>query len=290
VLRIDRSKGQRTASDLEPLGDSQLMDVVDVGRGPVALALDPTGRQLATANAYSDTVTLVDTRRLEVEATIALGDQPPRPTAAQRGEALFHEGALAMDRWMSCASCHPRGHTTGQNFDTLGDGHHGAAKNTPSLLGVAGTAPHGWTGRFGRLEEQVERSIRSSLQGGEPSRGDVADLVAYLESLHPIEPGGAELAAAGGRGEAQFRVRRCATCHEPPLFTQPATRDVGLVDAKGTRRFNPPALRGVAHSAPYLHDGSATSLEEVLTRHHPGFPAPPDREERRALEAYLKGL
>jgi cytochrome c peroxidase len=31
--------------------------------------------------------------------------------------------------------------------------------------------------------------------------------------------------------------------------------------------FNTPSLLGVAYSGPYLHDGSAVTLEEVATRH-----------------------
>src|SRR5262249_23205102 len=66
------------------------------------------------------------------------------------------------------------------------------------------------------------------------------------------------------RGKAVFVGAGCVRCHVPPLYTTPASYDVGLVDELGNVRFNPPSLRGVSQRAPLLHDGRAHSLEQVI--------------------------
>jgi cytochrome c peroxidase len=88
--------------------------------------------------------------------------------------------------------------------------------------------------------------------------------------------------AARARGEALFRdpARRCAECHAGVRTTDsafaspgvPVLHDVGtLSTSSGSRLGAPltgldtPTLRGLWSSAPYLHDGSAATLEEVLT-------------------------
>lgn len=290
VLHIDRSKGTRISPDLLPLGDSQRLEVVDVGRNPRDVAIDPTGRRAATADAMSDTITVLDVATHRVTEVVRLGDSSTLPSALQRGEAAFHDASLAFDRWMSCASCHTLGHTNGLNYDTLGDGHYGAAKNTPSLLGLAGTAPFGWTGRFADLRSQAEHSLTSSLHGPGLDPAAASDLVAYLESLPPPPPRrvGVEVSASVGR--QLFETLRCASCHRPPTFTVAGLRDVGRADAVGTRQFNPPRLEGAAWSAPYFHDGSAPTLETVLHQHHPGIQQPPTAMERQALVAFLESL
>lgn len=83
------------------------------------------------------------------------------------------------------------------------------------------------------------------------------------------------------RGERLFKAN-CAGCHAGPLFTDadkprfhridaPFAGDRGLADVTGEAadagRFRTPSLRNVALSAPYLHDGSAPTLETAIRRH-----------------------
>lgn len=293
VLKNDRTLGSpaRGSDGRLPLGHNQRLAVLEVGRSPVAIVLDETGRLAITADSMSDTLSVVDTASLGRVATVPLGPTPVARTAAQRGEALFLDGRRALDRWMSCASCHIGGHTSGLSFDTLGDGGYGAPKNTPSLLGVGGTEPYAWTGAFPGLPEQVHQSLESSLRGPAPSERGVRDLVAFLETLQPPPPVRMATDPAALRGAEVFHARRCDTCHRPPLYTIPAVRDVGLDDgAGGHRRFNPPSLRGVGWSAPYLHDGRAATLADVLDQHSPGQTRPLTADERAALAAYLESL
>jgi cytochrome c peroxidase len=78
-----------------------------------------------------------------------------------------------------------------------------------------------------------------------------------------------QLSPAARRGEKLFRSREtgCAQCHPPPLFTNLKSYDVGtrgpFDDAADT--FDTPTLIEVWRTAPYLHDGSAATLRDLLT-------------------------
>lgn len=78
------------------------------------------------------------------------------------------------------------------------------------------------------------------------------------------------------RGEALFRGRaNCVACHIGPTFTDEDFHDTGVpgIDPGRARvtgqpvdkmRFRTPTLRDVARTAPYMHDGSIATLEEVI--------------------------
>jgi cytochrome c peroxidase len=294
VLKNDRRLGsaEPDAAGLLPLGHNQRLETLEVGRSPVAVVFDPTGETAVTADAMSDTLTVLGVRDFRRRATIPLADGPPARTSAQRGEAAFLDGRLALDRWLSCASCHPGGHTNGLNFDTLGDGGYGAPKNTPSLLGVAPTAPFSWIGHFPTLDAQVRQSLRTSLRGPSPDDGTDADLVAYLSTLTPPPPPPARPPddPAEVRGALVFTARGCVSCHRPPHYTTDGARSVGLDDGPGGHRaFNPPALQGISWGSPYLHDGSAETLGAAL-KSHPARRNPLTAREIDDLTAFLESL
>jgi len=293
VLKNDRRLGSSGPefSDLLPLGHNQGLETVEVGRSPVDVVFDPSGKTVVTADSMSDTLTVVRVADLSVVRTIRLGPDVVRRTAAQRGEAAFRDGRLALDRWMSCASCHPSGHTNGLNFDTLGDGGYGAAKNTPTLLGVGPTGPFAWTGRFPSLAAQVHQSLQTSLRGSSSDEQTVADLSAYLATLPPPPARRPADDPSVRRGAVVFEARGCQGCHRPPHYTSGGVKDVGLDDGPGGHRaFNPPSLRGVGWTAPYFHDGHAASLDEVLKTHTPAARSPLSTADLADLKAFLESL
>ncbi len=121
---------------------------------------------------------------------------------------------------------------------------------------------------------------------------DLDALAAYVSSLDrwPLSPfrreGDSDWEAAVARGETLFRSARtgCADCHVPGRYTdsgfgvdgEPILHDVGTAtEASGGRLgglltgFDTPTLRGLWASAPYLHDGRAATLREVLTTFNP---------------------
>jgi cytochrome c peroxidase len=107
----------------------------------------------------------------------------------------------------------------------------------------------------------------------------------YLQSLRPVPSPHlvkGRLSPAARRGERLFRSARtgCVNCHPPPNFTDSVGHDVGTATAyhsmyqvqgadKVSDRFYSPALLELWRTAPYLHDGSAVSLRDVLTTCNP---------------------
>jgi len=117
------------------------------------------------------------------------------------------------------------------------------------------------------------------------------------------------LPAAAQYGEALFRSARlnCASCHAGPHFTDAerpgayhrlpgmSDADAGLSEVtsrpEDRGRFRTPSLRNVAETAPYLHDGSARTLEAAIQRHYvSGDPAAPTPAETADLVAFLTAL
>ena len=264
-------------------------DRLDVGKRPAALLIDPTGATAYVANRYDDSISVVDLKGKRVTETISLGPKA-EPTAAMRGEVLFHDARVSLDGWYSCQSCHTNGQTHGSNADTLGDGGFGAPKNIPSLIGVGQTKPWAWNGQFETLEEQIASSITKTMRGARRSSDDLADIAAYLRTLtaRKAPPRDPELVA---RGKTVFGRLDCARCHQGATYTSGETYDVGLDDGlAGNREFNPPSLRGLARSAPYFHDGRAPTLDAVLQTHRHQLEKPLPKVERQALVAFLKSL
>ena len=63
------------------------------------------------------------------------------------------------------------------------------------------------------------------------------------------------------------------SCHSGEVFDDGKLHDVGTGDQSRDRegaesRFNTPSLRGIARTAPYLHDGRAVTLEDIFTKHN----------------------
>ena len=136
---------------------------------------------------------------------------------------------------------------------------------------------------------------------GPPNQGrsyDLDCLAAFIDSLavpartHTLTP-------AEQRGKAIFESPEtgCASCHPAPLYTDLQQHDVSTADATG-EWFGPmidtPTLRYLYDSAPYLHDGSAGTLYEVLTTKNPadehGVTSHLTEQERQDLVAFMLAI
>jgi cytochrome c peroxidase len=264
-----------------------------VGRRPTALAPSPDGSVVYVADSLADTISIVEIATGLRPATIALGPEREQ-SAAERGESLFYSAKLSHDGWMSCHSCHSDAHTNNLLSDTLGDGSYGAPKRVPSLLGVACTGPWTWTGSIPRLEDQVKKSIITTMQGQKPSDQQVSELTAFLKSLDPPPPAKSRASELDqslvSRGRTIFEQHQCARCHATPEYTSTERFDVGLADEVGNREFNPPSLRSVGSRDSFLHDGRARSLEDVFRRERHPRGLVLTNDEIETLVAFLKTL
>lgn len=276
--------------------DGRLLDGTQYRRialGGRPLAAFCGGDRIVVANYLSDAVQVVDAATAKLVRTLALGG-PKEPSLARQGEALFFDAKRSHNQWFSCHTCHSEGHTSGQNFDTLNDDSFGSAKLTPTLRNVSKTGPWTWHGWQKDLNAAVAKSFTDTMYGPPPSKHDVKAVVAFLETLeHPPLPKANDPAIA--RGAALFTDKaRCARCHRAPLYTSPDVYDVKL-DAAGSsyQGFNPPSLLGLSDRGPFLHDGRAKTLDEVLrtwhTPRHIGGAVLTDEEERDLL-TFLRSL
>lgn len=129
-------------------------------------------------------------------------------------------------------------------------------------------------------------------------------LQAYQLSLAaPPAPAGSFDAMAAGRGKLLFEGRaQCLACHSGGLFTDANARlhgpDASMAEPESpshaarsaTRMYRTTPLKGVWQHAPYFHDGSAATLEDVgaayNARHNLGL-TPADIAD---LAQYLKSL
>ena len=281
---------------------------VAVGQNPRDVALSPDGKRLYTLNLVSDDVTVVDTHTLTVLKSLPLAEDP-RPAVIQQGERIFSTSrpdGIAFDNWMACSSCH---------FDAGFDGRTwlgttGGPRNTPILRGIGGTEPLHWSAD--RPDVQSFQKTFTGLMAGEGlSQMELDALAAYLNSLVPISsPLRDEVGSLTGearQGATVFGSAGCAACHSPQRFTDRDLHDVGTGQAfhehpsgSGTvaetmgSAFDTPSLRELWATAPYLHDGRAATLRDVLLTFNQeglhGATAGLSESDLAALEAFLLAL
>jgi cytochrome c peroxidase len=156
------------------------------------------------------------------------------------------------------------------NWDLLNDGV-GNPKNNKSLLLALSTPPAMSRGVRETGEEAVRAGIRHILFTVQPPEVAKA-LDAYLKSLEPVPSPRLEngaLSRAAKRGKKLFNDAKtaCGTCHPPGLYTDLQSYNVGTAGKfdNPTDRFDTPTLVEAWRTAPYLHDGSAATLREVVT-------------------------
>jgi len=192
----------------------------------------------------------------------------------RQGEFYFNDASLCYEGWQSCASCHPGGgRVDGLNWDLLNDGV-GNPKNTKSLLLATKTSPLMSMGVRADVPTAVLAGIQHILFNSRPKREVVDSIVAYLGSLKPVPSPHlvhGKLSEAAERGKKVFSQASCIDCHDSELYTDQQPHDVGTRNPhdQPTDKFYSPTLIEVWRTAPYLHDGSAVTIREVVTIRNP---------------------
>jgi len=129
-------------------------------------------------------------------------------------------------------------------------------------------------------------------------------LQAYQLSIAaPPPPAGSFDAAAAARGQNVFAgAGACATCHSGALFTDanstlhPPADSMAEPEApsyaarSATKRYRTTPLRGVWQHAPYFHDGSAATLEQVVAVYNARRSLGLTAQQQADLVQYLKSL
>lgn len=258
------------------------------GNGPRALAVK--GNTAYVAHYYSDSVDVVE---FENQNAVAIDSVELNPGAVisdeRQGEIFFNDANLCFQKWLSCTTCHPDARTDALNWDLLNDGI-GNPKNVKSML-LAHKTPRAMI--LG-VRADAETGVRAGLkyiQFAVRPESDALKIDAYLKSLKP-EPSpylvNGQLSPAAQRGKKLFEEMSCASCHPAPLFTDLQMYEVGTPKGQDTGRpLDTPTLVECWRTAPYLHDGRAATMHDVLvTYDHAGILS----ETEKLTEAQLKEL
>jgi hypothetical protein len=206
-----------------------------------------------------------------------------------------------------------------------------AATLIPPAFGLAGVNLHTWTGwgsvthwnAFVAILEMHGKGTFYDPRLNDASRFPVAaaagffnvrsqpDLVTpRLGALHfyqlaipsPEPPAGSFDAGAAARGGALFAGKaKCATCHVPPIFTEPgwnmhSPEEIGIDDFQAERApdraYRTAPLKGLwTHTkGGFYHDGRFPTLEDVVDHYDSVFDLGLTGGEKANLVEYLKSL
>lgn len=204
-----------------------------------------------------------------------------------------------------------------------------AATLIPDAFGLAGVNQHTWTGSWGtvtywnayvanlemhgkgvyydpRLDNARQYPVTARTRQGH-KRDPVDMITAKLPALHtyqlslpiPVAPEGSYNKAAAARGKMVFNGKgTCATCHVPPLYTQPGynlvkPEQIGIdsfqSDRSPDRRYRTQNLRALWHRKHgFYHDGRFATLMDVVNHYDTFLKLKLTKAEKSDLVEYLK--
>jgi DNA-binding beta-propeller fold protein YncE len=259
-------------------------------------------------------------------APIARLATDPMPATLRLGQHLFYsansdEYPITKNHWVACATCHPEGRS-----DAVTWRFEQGPRDTPTNAG--GTLGTGFLLRTAdRTRVQDYWHTINTEQGGQ---FDATAQASLLDALEAYVDHGIPFAVPPSTDAAKVTLGRdvfnrpavgCTMCHTGPRFTDsgsgnptldlagPITlHDVGTCvtagdfpdlahqavngDPRSACNFDTPSLQGLWDSAPYLHDGSAATIKDVLekTRGRMGDISSLTSDEEDALVEFLKSL
>ncbi|MDX2178660.1 MAG: cytochrome c peroxidase [Bryobacteraceae bacterium] len=244
---------------------------------------------------------------LGLDAYVPVPESNPLTRAkVSLGRALFEDKRLSRDGTVSCATCHRRELAfTDANPLAVGIGGQTGTRRTPRIANRAWGTSFFWDGRAKTLEEQVLEPIANPKEMG-LAPGDAAArvgttvaemrdvLASYVRTIlagdspydRYVAGDKSALTALQQEGLKLFRGKAgCIVCHLGP----------NLTDEKLHAGIKTPSLRDVARTPPYRHDGSLSTLREVI-EHYSSGRAPGvaafqlDAGEKAALVALIESF
>jgi YVTN family beta-propeller protein len=259
---------------------------IPVGHDPRGLTLNRNGSKLFVANRLEDTISVIDTHTNRVASTIVLSG-PKTFNAIRHGEQTFYTSRYSFQGQIGCANCHIDSTFDGITWNLEPDGFGRNIVDNKMLEGLKGTEPYKWNG--GNPDIPTECGPRTEKYFWRSEQYDdltLADLSIYIRNLptrpNRWRPQGSVMTPAQERGKAIFvrevdkfgkpipEYNRCSYCHSGLKGTNQKLFDVGThkPNDNGTLLKSAP-LTEIALTAPYLHDGSAHTLEEIWTVYNP---------------------
>jgi Di-haem cytochrome c peroxidase len=189
-------------------------------------------------------------------------------------------------------------------------GRKGRPRQTPMLAGrVDAAGPYGWLAESATLEARIREgfALHRWSPSSEPRDAAVArrrraePLAAFLREglVRPPRAAAIEAAAARGREVFTSATTQCARCHDPDhgytnglTAALPARPNAIGFAADPKPIFRVPSLFYVGTTAPYFHDGAASTLEELVDENadHMGSTSQLTASERSDLVAFLRSI
>ncbi len=285
LLRFVRTHPGPFAQDLSASANYVLTRIA-VGRDPRGEAFTRDGRILLVANRLDDSLSVIDASSNRVVSTVRL-EGPNQISALRHGEQTFYTSRYSFQSQMGCANCHIDSTFDGLTWDLEPDGFGRDIVDNRPIEDLVGTEPYKWNGGNPNLPTECgPRTEKYFWRSENYDDLTLTDLVMYIRSLPPrpnrYKLPGYELTPAQERGKALFERsadkfgnpipegNRCSYCHSGLKGTSQKSFDVGTkktTDNPGL--LDTPQLTNIALTAPYLHDGSAATLEEIWTRFNP---------------------
>jgi YVTN family beta-propeller protein len=288
VARLLRYVHAHPGPNVQDLGASAnyVMARINVGHDPRGLAMNDDGSRLYVANRLDDTVSVIDTHSNRVVSTVAM-DGPEKITPMRHGEQTFYTARYSFQGQIGCATCHIDSTFDGLTWNLEPDGFGRNTVDNKLIEGVKNTEPYKWNG--GNPNIPTECGPRTEKYFWRSENYDdltLADLTMYIRSITPRpnrwKVPGRDMTPAQERGKAIFErevdkfgnpiaeANRCSYCHSGPKGTNQKLFDVGTRKANDNNTLlKSSPLTNIALTAPYLHDGSAHSLEEIWTVYNP---------------------
>ncbi|MGE0789635.1 MAG: hypothetical protein AB7S26_28440 [Sandaracinaceae bacterium] len=201
------------------------------------------------------------------------------------GHALMHEAAGS---GAACASCHPEGGDDGHvwKFDS------GIRRTQTMNGGILNTAPFHWASDVRDMTAVMDGTFVGRMGGTRPAPAEIAAFEQWVDAL-PATPGIVVDSAQVDRGRSVFMSTGCTDCHSGDLRTNnevAANNEVPMAETEAAAplpRAAVPALYEVIYHAPYFHNGTAETLDDVVAMHHGDTL---DEAGRTDLVAYLRSL
>lgn len=291
-----------------------------VGKHPRAVRFSPDGQEILIYNTLDFAVTVWSNDLKSKKATIEVCT-PPKTAEWRRGKEIFVSSHQPMGgtKWISCSTCHPDGLSDGRVWQNPE-----GPRRTPHLFAMAHTHPLHWSADRDEVQD-FEYTFRGKLMQGrglvngplkqkeldEKLTGRSPDLDAmalYANSfearLSPHIPAPGKLSPEAERGKAIFSSKEanCVNCHIGPYYTDSSLakpfklHDVGTGGGENEKLgpgYDTPTLLAVYRTGPYLHDGRAKTLHDVLTMNKDdkhGKTSHLSAKDRDDLVAFLKSL
>jgi hypothetical protein len=176
---------------------------------------------------------------------------------------------------------------------------------------VANTQMHG-KGTFYDPRMNDPQRFPLAVKSGAWNKRDSPDLItAKLAALHyyqlsipaPEPPKGSFDAAAASRGKTLFEGKaKCATCHVPPLYTEPGwpmhtAEEIGIDDFQASRSpdkrfYRTTPLKGLfaREKGGFYHDGRFTDLNQIVAHYSRVLKLSLSDGEKADLVQFLKSL